>query len=64
MLSAASWSRSGFLRREPLERLVADQRAGQRDYSKQLWQLLTPRDLVPQHARSAGVRGSVTEGTA
>lgn len=31
---------TGFLQREPLERLVADQRSGRRDESKQIWQLL------------------------
>ena len=31
---------TGFLRQEPLQRLVADQRSGRRDESKQIWQLL------------------------
>jgi asparagine synthase (glutamine-hydrolysing) len=48
---------SGALRREPLERLVADQRAGRRDYSKQVWQLLSLETWY-EHARSAGVRAA------
>jgi asparagine synthase (glutamine-hydrolysing) len=48
---------SGVLRREPLERLVADQRAGRRDYSKQVWQLLSLETWY-EHARSAGVRAA------
>jgi asparagine synthase (glutamine-hydrolysing) len=32
---------SGFLRRPPLVQMVADQRSGRRDQSKQLWQLLS-----------------------
>src|SRR5262245_41555237 len=32
---------SGFLRPQPLRRMVADQRSGRRDQSKQLWQLLS-----------------------
>src|SRR3954451_11219735 len=32
---------AGVLRRGPLERMIADQRAGRRDYSKQVWQLLS-----------------------
>ncbi len=46
---------SGVLRREPLERMIADQRAGRRDYSKQVWQLLS-LELWCQQARAAGVR--------
>lgn len=48
---------SGFLRDEQLRRLVADQQAGRRDYSKQLWQLLS-LELWYRNARGAGV-GSV-----
>ncbi|MFI8212749.1 asparagine synthase (glutamine-hydrolyzing) [Streptomyces werraensis] len=33
--------RSGFLRREALERMVAEDAAGQRDFSKHLWHVLT-----------------------
>ncbi|MBO8199993.1 asparagine synthase (glutamine-hydrolyzing) [Streptomyces smyrnaeus] len=33
--------RSGFLRRDALARLVAEDAAGQRDYSKHLWHVLT-----------------------
>ncbi len=32
---------SGFVQQEPLLRMVAEQRAGKRDWSKQLWELLT-----------------------
>ncbi len=45
---------SGFLRREPLLRLVADQRSGRRDQSKQIWQLLS-LELWYRNARAAGV---------
>lgn len=45
---------SGFLRPQPLRRLVADQRAGRRDESKQVWQLLS-LELWYRNARSAGV---------
>jgi asparagine synthase (glutamine-hydrolysing) len=45
---------SGFLRREPLLRLVADQRSGRRDQSKQVWQLLS-LELWYRNARAAGV---------
>lgn len=33
--------RSGFLRREALQRMVAEDAAGQRDFSKHLWHVLT-----------------------
>lgn len=46
--------RSGFLRAAPLHRLVEDQRAGRRDESKQLWQLLS-LELWYRNARAAGV---------
>jgi asparagine synthase (glutamine-hydrolysing) len=45
---------SGFLRQEPLRRLVDDQRAGRRDESKQVWQLLS-LELWYRNARAAGV---------
>ena len=45
---------TGFLRREPLLRLIADQRSGRRDQSKQIWQLLS-LELWYRNARSAGV---------
>jgi asparagine synthase (glutamine-hydrolysing) len=45
---------TGFLRRAPLERLVQDQRAGRRDESKQIWQLLC-LELWYRNARSMGV---------
>jgi asparagine synthase (glutamine-hydrolysing) len=45
---------TGFLRTEPLVRMVEDQRAGRRDYSKQLWELLTLETWY-RNARTAGV---------
>ncbi len=45
---------TGFLRREPLVRLVEDQRSGRRDESKQIWQLLS-LELWYRNARNAGV---------
>jgi asparagine synthase (glutamine-hydrolysing) len=45
---------SGFLRRDPLVRLIEDQRSGRRDEAKQVWQLLT-LELWYRHARAAGV---------
>ncbi|MET0915448.1 MAG: asparagine synthase (glutamine-hydrolyzing) [Jiangellaceae bacterium] len=45
---------SGFLRRSPLRRMVADQRSGRRDESKQLWQLLS-MELWYRGALAAGV---------
>jgi asparagine synthase (glutamine-hydrolysing) len=45
---------TGLLRREPLTRMVVEQRAGRRDWSKQVWQLLT-LELWYRQMRSAGV---------
>lgn len=45
---------TGFLRGEPLRRLVEDQRAGRRDEAKQVWQLLS-LELWYRNARAAGV---------
>ena len=45
---------TGFLRHEPLARLIEDQRTGRRDESKQIWQLLS-LELWYRNARSAGV---------
>jgi len=45
---------TGFLRREPLLRLIAEQRSGRRDQSKQIWQLLS-LELWYRNARTAGV---------
>ena len=47
---------SGFLRLPPLRRMVADQRSGRRDQSKQLWQLLS-MELWYRNATAAGVTG-------
>jgi len=46
--------RSGFLRREAVERLVADERIGREDRSKQIWQLLT-LELWCAQTRGLGV---------
>ncbi len=45
---------TGFLRHQPLVRLIEDQRSGRRDESKQIWQLLS-LELWYRNARSAGV---------
>jgi asparagine synthase (glutamine-hydrolysing) len=45
---------SGFLNAAPLRAMVADQRSGRRDESKQLWQLLS-MELWYRNARAAGV---------
>jgi asparagine synthase (glutamine-hydrolysing) len=45
---------SGMIRRDPLVRLIADDRAGREDRSKQIWQLLT-LELWYRHVQSKGV---------
>jgi asparagine synthase (glutamine-hydrolysing) len=45
---------SGFIRRDPLVRMIADQRSGRRDLSKQIWNLLT-LELWYRNAREAGI---------
>ncbi len=45
---------SGFLRREPLQRLIDDERSGRQDNSKQIWQLLTT-EMWCRQARQSGV---------
>jgi asparagine synthase (glutamine-hydrolysing) len=45
---------SGFIQQEPLLRLVAEQRGGKRDWSKQLWELLT-LEMWYRNVRAAGV---------
>jgi asparagine synthase (glutamine-hydrolysing) len=45
---------SGFLRRQPLERLIEEERSGRQDNSKQIWQLLTT-EMWCRQARSSGV---------
>jgi asparagine synthase (glutamine-hydrolysing) len=44
----------GLLRRQPLLRLIADERAGREDNAKQIWQLLS-MELWYRQARAAGV---------
>jgi asparagine synthase (glutamine-hydrolysing) len=48
---------SGFLRRPSVQQLVADQRSGRTDQSKQLWQLLS-MELWYRGARAAGVKAA------
>jgi asparagine synthase (glutamine-hydrolysing) len=45
---------SGFLRLPPLRQMVADQRSGRRDQSKQLWQLLS-MELWYRNVTASGV---------
>jgi asparagine synthase (glutamine-hydrolysing) len=45
---------TGFIRSEALDALIADDRAGRQDRSKQIWQLLT-LELWYRQARKAGV---------
>jgi asparagine synthase (glutamine-hydrolysing) len=45
---------SGFVQQEPLLRMVREQRGGKRDWSKQLWELLTLETWY-RNVRSAGV---------
>ncbi len=42
---------AGFLQRDPLETMIADDRSGREDRSKQIWQLLTLEILVQADAR-------------
>jgi asparagine synthase (glutamine-hydrolysing) len=44
----------GMLRKEPLLRLIADERAGREDHAKQIWQLLS-MELWYRQVRAAGV---------
>jgi asparagine synthase (glutamine-hydrolysing) len=44
----------GFLQRPALNQLVADERSGREDRSKQIWQLLTLETWC-RHMRSLGV---------
>jgi asparagine synthase (glutamine-hydrolysing) len=45
---------AGMIRREPLLRLIADEKAGREDYAKQIWQLLS-MELWYRQVRDAGV---------
>jgi asparagine synthase (glutamine-hydrolysing) len=45
---------SEFIRRAPLLQMIAEQRSGRRDWSKQVWELLTLETWY-RNARSAGV---------
>ncbi len=53
LAATASWWRRASSRLPPLRRMVADQRSGRRDQSKQLWQLLM--ELWYRNATAAGV---------
>ena len=44
----------GMLRKEPLQRLIADEQAGREDHAKQIWQLLS-MELWYRQVRAAGV---------
>jgi asparagine synthase (glutamine-hydrolysing) len=46
--------KSGFLQREPLRRLVEEERSGRQDHSKEIWQLLT-LELWCKQAQTAGM---------
>jgi len=48
---------SGFLRRPTVQQMVAEQRSGRTDQSKQLWQLLS-MELWYRGARAAGVKAA------
>jgi asparagine synthase (glutamine-hydrolysing) len=54
VLVAGELAESGIIRGPALARLIADDRAGREDRSKQIWQLLT-LELWYRHARSLGV---------
>jgi asparagine synthase (glutamine-hydrolysing) len=45
---------AGMIRREPLLRLIADEKAGREDYAKQIWQLLS-MELWYRQVRDASV---------
>ncbi|MDQ6616338.1 MAG: asparagine synthase (glutamine-hydrolyzing) [Actinomycetota bacterium] len=47
---------SGFLQRDAVKRLVAEDRSGREDHSKQIWQLLS-LELWCRQTRAAGVAG-------
>jgi asparagine synthase (glutamine-hydrolysing) len=49
-------TQQGILRKEQVNRLIADERAGREDYAKQIWQLLS-MELWYRQVRSAGVAG-------
>jgi len=54
VLVAGELVESGFIRRDALTRLIADDLAGREDRSKQIWQMLT-LELWYRHAQSMGV---------
>jgi asparagine synthase (glutamine-hydrolysing) len=56
MLLSGELVSSGFLNRSALNRLVADDRSGREDRSKQLWQLLSMELWI----RNIGAHGVAT----
>jgi asparagine synthase (glutamine-hydrolysing) len=54
VLIGGELTQSGMLRKDRLDRLIADERAGREDYAKQIWQLLS-MELWYRQVRSAGV---------
>jgi asparagine synthase (glutamine-hydrolysing) len=54
VLVGGELAESGFIRRDALTGLIADDLAGREDRSKQIWQLLT-LELWYRHAQSMGV---------
>ena len=54
VLVAGDLVQTGMLRRQAVERLIADDRAGRQDNSKQIWQLLS-MELWYRNVRSMGV---------
>jgi asparagine synthase (glutamine-hydrolysing) len=57
MLLGGQLVSAGFLRLQPLRRMVDDQRSGRRDLSKQLWQLLSMEQWY-RNVTAAGVTWS------
>jgi asparagine synthase (glutamine-hydrolysing) len=54
VLVAGELAQSGMLRRQSLQRLIADDQAGRQDNAKQIWQLLS-MELWYRNVRSMGV---------
>jgi asparagine synthase (glutamine-hydrolysing) len=54
VLVSGELTRLGMLRKEQVNRLIADEQAGREDYAKQIWQLLS-MELWYRQVRAAGV---------
>jgi asparagine synthase (glutamine-hydrolysing) len=52
MLPNGRLVQTGMLQRQAIERLIADDRAGSADRSKEIWQLLTLEEWVRQVERA------------